>query len=211
MGFALEVLPTAALAAEAAARRFVAAANEAIRSRGEFVVALSGGSTPRSMYARLAAEPDASGVNWSRVQVLWGDERCVPPDHAASNYRMAREVLLDHVSIPAANVHRIRGEDDPGEAATVYERVIRGVLRTPLGPPRDAPGARIDLVLLGLGEDGHTASLFPGAVAVHGSPCWVRAEYVQAVSAWRGPPTPLPLNGGGRGALFRPGRPQAPH
>jgi len=161
-GFDLEVLPTAALAAQAAARRFVAAANDAIRSRGEFVVALSGGSTPRSMYARLAAEPDASGVNWSRVQVLWGDERCVPPDHAASNYRMAREALLDHVSIPAANVHRIRGEDDPAEAATAYERVIRDVLRTPLGPPRDAPGARIDLVLLGLGEDGHTASLFPG-------------------------------------------------
>src|SRR5207244_2877068 len=110
---------------------------------GTFVVALSGGSTPRSMYARLAAEPDASGVNWSLVQVLWGDERCVPPDHAASNYRMAREALLDHVSIPAANVHRIRGEDDPAEAATVYERVLRHVLRTPLAPPRDAPRARL--------------------------------------------------------------------
>src|SRR2546425_9946571 len=211
MGFDLEVLATAVLAAKAAARRFVAAANDAIRSRGTFVVALSGGSPPRSMYARLAAEPDASGVNWSRVQVLWGDERCVPPDHAASNYRMAREVLLDHVSIPAANVHRIRGEDDPGEAATVYERVIRGVLRTPLGPPRDAPGARIDLVLLGLGEDGHTASLFPGPVAVHDSPCWVRAEYVQAVSAWRGTPTPLTLHAGGAGALFVSGGPKGPH
>src|SRR2546427_1575890 len=154
------------------------------------------------MYAHLAAEPDASGVNWSRVQVLWGDERCVPPDHAASNYRMAREALLDHVPIPAANVHRIRGEDDPAEAATVYERVIRDVLRTPLGPPRDAPGARIDLVLLGLGEDGHTASLFPGAVAVHDSPCWVRAEYVQAVSAWRVTLTPNTLNTAAPGPLF---------
>ena len=209
-GFDLEVLPTAALAAQAAARRFVAAANDAIRSRGEFVVALSGGSTPRSMYARLAAEPDASGVNWSRVQVLWGDERCVPPDHAASNYRMAREALLDHVSIPAANVHRIRGEDDPGEAATVYERVIRGVLRTPLGPPRDAPGARIDLVLLGLGEDGHTASLFPSALAVHDSPCWVRAEYVQAVSAWRVTLTTITFNAAAEVAFLVTGVAKAP-
>jgi len=194
MGFELEVLPTASLVAEAAARRFVATANDAIRSRGEFVVALSGGSTPRSMYARLAAEPAASNVNWSRVQVLWGDERCVPPDHAASNYRMAREALLDHVPIPAANVHRIRGEDDPAAAATAYERMIRGVLRTPIGPPRGPPEARIDLVLLGLGVDGHTASLFPCAVAVHDSPSWVRAEYAQAVSAWRVTLTPVIIN-----------------
>jgi len=141
MGFELQVLPTASLVAEAAARRFVAIANDAIRSRGEFVVALSGGSTPRSMSARLAAEPGASNVDWSRVQVLWGDERCVPPDQAASNYRMAREALLDHVPIPAANVHRIRGEDDPGAAATAYEQVIRGVLRTPTGPPRGPSAA----------------------------------------------------------------------
>ena len=194
MKFDLEVLPTAALAAEAAARRFVAVANDAIRSRGQCVVALSGGSTPGRMYAQLAAEPDASSVNWSRVQVLWSDERCVPPDHAASNYRMARQALLDRVPIPAANVHRIRGEDDPAEAATAYERVIRGVLRTPIGPPRDHPGARIDLVLLGLGVDGHTASLFPGSAAVHDSPSWVRSEYVQAVSARRITLTPVIIN-----------------
>src|SRR5438876_465864 len=139
MGFELQVLPSPFLVAEAAARRFVATANDAIRSRGEFVVALSGGSTPRSMYTRLAAEPGASNVDWSRVKVLWGDERCVPPDHAASNYRMAREALLDHVPIPATNVHRIRGEDDPAAAATAYARVIRGVLRTSIGPPRGSP------------------------------------------------------------------------
>ncbi len=152
MGFDLEVLPTAALAAQAAARRFVAAAHDAIRSRGEFVVALSGGSTPLSMYA------------------------------------------LDHVPIPAANVHRIRGEGDPAEAATAYERVIRDVLRTPLGPPRDAPGARIDLVLLGLGEDAHTASLFPGTAALHDTPCWVRAQHVHGLSMWRITLTPVIIN-----------------
>src|SRR5579859_5888133 len=148
----VEVLPTAALAAEAAARRFVLAAGEAIRSRGAFVVALSGGSTPRSMFARLAAEPSRSSVEWALVQILWGDERCVPPDDAASNYGMARETLLDQVRIPGANVHRIRGEDDPAAAAAAYERVIRGVLGTPAGPPRGISGARIDLVLLGLGD-----------------------------------------------------------
>ena len=92
-----------------------------------------------------------------------GDERCVPPDQAESNYRMARETLLDHVPVPAANVHRIRGEDDPVAAAALYEATMRALLKTPAGSPRAAPGARMDLVLLGLGDDGHTASLFPGA------------------------------------------------
>jgi 6-phosphogluconolactonase len=200
--FDLEVLPTATLAAEALARRFVAAASDAIGSRGAFVVVLSGGSTPRRVYARLAAEPFASSVDWSRVQVLWGDERCVPPDHEASNYRMAREALLDHVPIPEANVHRIRGEDDPAEAADAYEQVIRRVLRTPTGPPRDTPGERLDLVLLGLGEDGHTASLFPGAAVVPDDAHWVRAVYVPAVAAWRVTLTPVIINAGAEVAFL---------
>ena len=112
-----EVLPNAQLLADAAARRFVASANGAIQARGEFIVALSGGSTPRQVYARLATEPFVSSLDWSRVQILWGDERCVPPEHEASNYRMARETLLHHVPIPDANIHRIRGEDDPAAAA----------------------------------------------------------------------------------------------
>jgi 6-phosphogluconolactonase len=190
----LEVLPTAAALAEALARRFIGAAGDAIRSRGEFVVALCGGSTPRSMYARLATPPFVSSLNWSRIQVLWGDERCVRPDQPTSNYRMAREVLLDHVPVPAANVHRIRGEDLPAEAAMAYERTIRCVLRTPTGPPCSTPGARIDLVLLGLGDDGHTASLFPGMAAVHDSTRWVTAEYVAAVSMWRVTLTPAIIN-----------------
>lgn len=197
MGNELEVLPTAALAAEAAALRFAKLASDAIRARGEFIVALAGGSTPRSMYARLAAPPLATSFDWSCVQVLFGDERCVPPDHEASNYRMASEALLDHVPIPVANVHRIHGEDDPAEAGAVYERVLRRVLRTPSGPPRESPGARIDLVLLGLGEDGHTASLFPGHAGSPDNPAWVRAVYVpaaSAVAAWRVTLTPVIIN-----------------
>src|SRR6266550_122319 len=199
------VLPSAAALAEAAARRFVAAAGDAIDSHGQFVVALSGGSTPRDTYRRLGTDALVSGVMWSRVQVLWGDERCVPPDHAESNYRMARETLLERVPVPAANVHRIHGEDDPATAAEVYEATLRALLRT--------PGARIDLVLLGLGDDGHTASLFPGSAAVQEQTRWVMAAHAPAASMWRVTLTPAVINaaaevlflvsGGGKAGILR--------
>jgi 6-phosphogluconolactonase len=181
----LEVLPDAELLADAVAHRFVSASNAAIQARGAFIVALSGGSTPRSVYARLASEPLVSLLDWSRVHFFWGDERCVPPDHEASNFRMARDTLLDRVSVPDANVHRIRGEDDPVTAAAAYERVLRTVLRTPVGPPRTAPGSRFDLVLLGLGSDGHTASLFPDAASLEENARWVTSDRVDAEPKWR--------------------------
>jgi 6-phosphogluconolactonase len=177
----LEVLPSATALADAVAGRFIAVAGDAIDSRGQFVVALSGGSTPRDTYRRLGSEALVSRVMWSRVQVLWGDERCVPPHHAESNYRMARETLLDRVPIPVANVHRIHGEDDPVAAARVYEATLRALLR-------------IDLVLLGLGEDGHTASLFPGSAAVHEQTRWVMAARADATSMWRITLTPAVIN-----------------
>ena len=179
------MLPSAAALADAAARRFVAAASDAIDSRGQFVVALSGGATPRGTYRLLATEALVSRVTWSRVQVLWGDERCVPPNDVESNYRMARETLLDRVPIPAANVHRIHGEDDPTAAAEAYEATLRALLGTP---------ARIDLVLLGLGDDGHTASLFPGSAAVHEQTRWVMAAHARAASSWRITLTPAVIN-----------------
>lgn len=188
------VFATAQALAEEAAQRFARAAGDVVTARGTFVVALSGGTTPRTLYARLAAPPYASAVPWPLVQVLWGDERCVPPDHAASNYRMAREALLDHVPIPAANVHRIRGEDDPVTAARAYEQELRSLLGTPQGPPRDSPEARIDLVLLGLGDDGHTASLFPGAPRVPDGEPWVIAHRTPAAPAWRVTLTPVIIN-----------------
>ena len=177
----LAVLPTADALADAAAGHFVAAAGEAISSHGQFIVALSGGSTPRGTYLRLGKEALVSKVMWSRVHVLWGDERCVPPDHVESNYRMARETLLDRVPVPAANVHRIHGEDDPATAAAAYEATLRAL-------------ARIDLVLLGLGEDGHTASLFPGTAAVHEQTRWVVAARASAASMWRITLTPAVIN-----------------
>jgi len=183
----LAVLPSAAALADAAAGRFVAAAGDAIASRGQFIVALSGGSTPRDTYLRLGTGALVSQVMWSRVQVLWGDERCVPPHDVESNYRMARETLLDRVPVPTENVHRIHGEDDPATAAGVYETTLRALVRTPAG-------ARIDLVLLGLGEDGHTASLFPGSAAVHEQTRWVVAARASAVSLWRITLTPAVIN-----------------
>jgi len=122
-----------------------------------------------------------SSVMWSRVQVLWGDERCVPPHHPESNYRMARETLLDRVPVSPANVHRIHGEDDPAIAAADYETTLRALLP-------------IDLVLLGLGEDGHTASLFPGDAAVHEQTRWVMAAHAAAGSMWRITLTPAVIN-----------------
>jgi 6-phosphogluconolactonase len=190
----IRVLPDEYRLADAAAHLFVGAANAAIEARGEFIVALAGGSTPRSMFARLAIPPVSRNLDWSRVHIVWGDERCVPPDHASSNYRMAREALLDHVAIPEANVRRIRGEDEPFKAAVAYERVLRALLRTPIGPPRTDPATRLDLVLLGLGSDGHTASLFPGANTVHDSDRWIAAVRVGGTSMWRVTMTPAVVN-----------------
>lgn len=182
----------AASLARAAAEHFVTVAAEAIAARGRFVVALSGGSTPRATYVLLASDEFAARVDWSRVHVLWGDERCVPPDHAESNYRMAREVLLDKVPIPAENVHRMRGELSPDQAATAYQAELEAVL---------GAGGRFDLVLLGMGADGHTASLFPGTAALEEGERTVVAVTVKGLCAWRVTLT-LPVINAGRDVLF---------
>ena len=142
--------------AEAAARAFVAKAAEAIEERGRFTVALAGGSTPKAAYALLARD-HADGVDWNKVHIFFGDERSVPPEHEDSNYRMAKEALLDHVSV--GSVHRMRGELPPEQAAKFYEEDLRGFFEDEAVP-------RLDLVMLGIGGDGHTASLFPGTPAL---------------------------------------------
>lgn len=144
--------------AREAARRFVALAVEAVASRGRFSVALSGGSTPGALYRLLAEEPQRSAVPWERVHLFWGDERCVPPSDPASNYRLAHGTLIDGLPIPAENVHRMRGELAPEEAARAYDRELQDFFC--------GPRPRFDLALLGLGSDGHTASLFSGSAAL---------------------------------------------
>ncbi|ACZ39853.1 MAG: 6-phosphogluconolactonase [Sphaerobacter thermophilus] len=161
------VVPDAEALAEAAARRFVAIAREQIAQRERFTVALSGGSTPRALYRLLAEPPQADAIDWSRVHVFWSDERCVPPDHEQSNYRMARETLLDHVPIPHDQIHRIEAEREPSDAAAHYAATLTRVFGLGVGEMPD-----FGLILLGIGADGHTASLFPGtrALTVRGVP-----------------------------------------
>jgi 6-phosphogluconolactonase len=188
----VQVLPTPGALVTVAADRFVALAAAAISAYGRFHVATSGGTTPKRLYETLATDRYAARVDWSRVHLFWGDERCVPPTDPSSNYRMARETLIDHIAVPDENIHRIHGEDDPAAAAAAYERELRNVFRIPAGPPM--PGARFDLVLLGLGLDGHTASLFPGLTAVSEQERWVTAAYVAEVSMWRVTCTPVVFN-----------------
>ncbi|HEX4964078.1 MAG TPA: 6-phosphogluconolactonase [Thermoanaerobaculia bacterium] len=175
---------------QGAAEEVTARAEEAVRERGRFAWALSGGSTPRDLYRLLAAAPYRDRMPWSSVHVFWGDERHVPPDHPESNFRMAREAMLDAVPLAAANVHRIRAEEpDAAAAAAAYEAELRAFFAL-------APGEwpRFDLILLGLGKDAHTASLFPGGTAVHESERLVVAPWVPAQSTFRITLTPPVLD-----------------
>jgi 6-phosphogluconolactonase len=172
------------------AERVVAQASQTIAHRGRFLLALSGGSTPRPLYELLASRPFATRIDWPRVHVFWGDERCVPPDHPESNYRLAREVLLDHVPLLPANVHRIRGEDEPERAADAYEELLGNFF----GTRAISPTVSFDLVLLGMGADGHTASLFPGSAAVRETRRWVVASPGPQPGSWRVSLTPVLLN-----------------
>jgi 6-phosphogluconolactonase len=152
----LLILPDQVALADEAARRFVALAQAAISARGRFSVALSGGSTPRGLYQRLAQPPYHNQLDWSNVHVFWGDERYVPLDDPESSFRMAREALLTQVPIPAANIYPVPTVGGTPEAAAgAYAATITTFF--------DAEQPRFDLILLGMGPDGHTASLFPGA------------------------------------------------
>lgn len=162
------------------AAEFVRLAQQSAREKGRFAVALSGGSTPRSLYALLATPAFKQQVPWSEVHLFWGDERCVPPDHAESNYRMVREALLSKIEIPPGNVHRMAGEKEPRIAAAEYEAELKSFFHI---APGVFPG--FDLVLLGLGEDGHTASLFPGSDALAETERLVAATYVARLNAYR--------------------------
>jgi 6-phosphogluconolactonase len=190
----VDIFPDGGALTAAAAEHFVAAAAAAIDATETFSVALSGGSTPRALFTALASPEYASRIQWSAVHIFWGDERCVGPADADSNYRMARETLLDHVPVRAANIHRMRGEEGPAAAAERYERELRAAFETPTGPPRSVPGARFDLALMGLGTNGHTASLFPHLQAVREQTRWVMAENVEVLKMWRITLTPVILN-----------------
>ena len=174
----VQVFDDAEAVARGAAERFVELGQAAIDARGCLSVGLAGGSTPKRTYELLASEAYREQLNWSKVHIFFGDERCVPPDHSESNYRMANEALISRVSIPPPNVHRINGLGDAVANASLYE----DELRTFFNP---ASWPRFDLVLLGMGDDGHTASLFPGTKALVEPRAWVVANWVEKFGAFR--------------------------
>jgi len=187
----VEVFGNPGLLAAAAEREVLRVIAFALGERGICAIALSGGETPRALYRRLADPADGEEPDWSRVHLCFGDERMVHPDDPASNYGMVRDELIAHIPLPAGNVHRIRGERPPDVAAREYAADIESVL--------SRTGGQLDLVLLGLGEDGHTASLFPGTEVLN-----ERTLPVRAVQASVGPRVTLtlPVINGAREILF---------
>jgi len=178
----IRILPDAAAIAGAAAEEYVSAAREAVLATGRFAVALSGGSTPRVLYSLLAAEGALrAAIPWDKTYFFFGDERHVPPDSPESNFRMANETLLSRVPLRKEQVSRVRGEmPDAAEAAVDYEKTLRGFFGI-----SDAELPRFDLILLGMGPDGHTASLFPGTAALHVKNRLVVSNWIQELNTER--------------------------
>lgn len=166
--------------AGAAAEVFVKYAADAVAARGVARIAISGGSTPKRMFSLLAQEPFLTQVDWSKLHLYWVDERCVAPDHADSNYRMTHETLLSKVPLPEENIFRMEGELNPQEAASRYEAALRNSFRL-----EGAETPAFDLLLLGMGEDGHTASIFPRTDAIDAMGTLVTANHVPQKDSWR--------------------------
>lgn len=197
----LQIFETPDNLAAALADAFVDDARNAIAQRGAFFVALAGGTTPKNAYRLLAQEPRRSQVDWNHVFVYFGDERCVPPESDESNYKMATDAFLRSVNIGADHVHRMRGEDEPLDAARAYAQLLVQTMG-------DRP--HFDLLMLGMGADGHTASLFPGTDPTIDNDRLVRAPYVDKMSAYRITVTPLVINSARHVVIATEGLPKAP-
>lgn len=206
----IEVYPDVNALTRAAAADFVALAKEAVAARGVFSVALSGGSTPKRLFSLLADESTgALAAPWEQIHCFFGDERHVAPDHAESNFRMANEALLSRVPIPTANIHRIHAENpDASQAASNYEKDLRAFFE-PRGFVVDG-FPRFDLILLGMGPDGHTASLFPGSSALDEKQRWVVSTWVEKFNTDRITFTYPTINHAAKIALFVAGADKAP-
>src|SRR5438270_6954949 len=178
MGLEIKIVPDAVTLAHEAAQEFHRLAEAAIQERGQFSVALSGGNTPRAVYSLLASEHKE--LPWERVHIFFGDERHVPPDHPDSNFRMARESFLSKVPIPEKNIHRVHTELDAEAAAAEYEQQLSSFFHL---TNHDWP--HFDLIFLGIGEDGHTASLFPGSKALAEESRRVAANWVEKFKTFR--------------------------
>jgi 6-phosphogluconolactonase len=182
----IKTYPDSKMLAIQAASHVVECAQESISNHGFFSLVLAGGSTPRATYEVLATVEFVQRIEWEKVHIFWGDERCVASNHEDSNYRMAFDIMLKHLPIPVKQIYRMKGETEPKEAAKEYENWLRSFFagRAP----------RFDLILLGLGDDGHTASLFPGTKAVSETKHLVLDNYVRKLSTWRLTMTPQLIN-----------------
>ncbi len=168
----IEAFPDLARASQGLALRLVEAAQEAVRKNGRFALALSGGSTPRLLYSLLAGKAGA-GIPWKETHLFWGDERCVPKGNPQSNYHLADETFLSRVPVPRRNIHRIPAElKPPQRAARAYERTLQRFFE---GSPLKNKVRTFDVILLGVGPDGHTASLFPDSPALKEKSRWTSA------------------------------------
>lgn len=163
-----------------AAEHWIEIGQQAIKQKGLLHIALSGGSTPKQIHQIITDTNHIDQLDWSRVHFYFGDERCVPPQHADSNYRMANETLFSKIPCPAENIHRMQGEIDPASAAQDYAKILQEYL-----PRNDSGEAFLDIVLLGMGPDGHTASLFPDTAALKVKHTSVTENYVEQLHAWR--------------------------
>lgn len=195
----LIVQPDIESLAQAAAARIVAASAAAIAARGRFTLALAGGSTPAALYRLLAAPSHVDRLDWRRTEVFFGDERCVSPAHEWSNYGMASRTLLTHVPLPPDRCHRMKGELPPADAASDYADALARAFES-----QAEPWPQLDVILLGMGEDGHTASLFPGmealaegnkTVVATGVPAYVRPQVPRVTLT-------LPVLNAGREVMF---------
>lgn len=172
----IRIFPTGDEMGVSASNIFYESAQRAIDARGVFHVALSGGSTPVHMYKKIRVDERIAQIDWGHVHVFWGDERCVPPTHPDSNYRLANDELLRFLPVPIENIHRMKGEINPQEAADEYQSMLRNTMgATPA----------FDLIYLGLGDDGHTASIFPGEEYSTEDHVWVESVFVEKLHTYR--------------------------
>lgn len=185
------VEPNATALARRAAEFFIAGVEQAVAARGVARIAISGGSTPKAAFGALAERGEEwhERMPWEKLDLWWVDERCVPPDHRDSNYRMTREALLDHVPLKPEQIHRMEGELEPDDAAAKYEAELRKGFGL-----KGAEIPRFDLVQLGMGPDGHTASLFPHTDALRVTDRLVTANYVEKIDMWRVTLTRVTIN-----------------
>ncbi|MEE8190294.1 MAG: 6-phosphogluconolactonase [Candidatus Scalindua sediminis] len=189
----IHVYPNKEKLVAATAERVINLIGQAIQENGLCNIALAGGNTPREVYSMLAANSYRDRVDWNGLHLFWGDERMVPPEHQDSNFRMVQQTLLEHIKIPDGNAHRIRGEITPEKAAAEYAELLHDHFR------EDSP--HFDLILLGIGEDGHTASLFPDTDAIEECERHTVAVFVPRLNTWRVTLT-LPVLNAAREVIF---------